>query len=78
MEQNSFLFFSIKTNFIQKVKAGTDYTLQSCHTAFIGDYFVEGHVPSDAITKLLSENPDIKGITVPGIKLELMFQGWNN
>jgi len=69
MEQNGFNVESIKTNdmYSAKVKAGIDYTLQSCHTAFIGNYFVEGHVPSDAITKLLLENPDIKGITVPGM-----------
>ena len=35
--------------------------------AFIGGYFVEGHVPHDAIKKLLSERPNIKGITVPGM-----------
>ena len=42
--------------FSAKVKAGIDVTLQSCHTAFIGGYFVEGHVPHDAIKKLLSES----------------------
>ena len=50
-----------------KVKAGIDVTLQSCHTGFIDGYFIEGHVPHDAITKLLTEKPNIKGITVPGM-----------
>lgn len=41
--------------------------LESCHTVIIGDYFVEGHVPLEAIEKLLSENPDIEGIGMPGM-----------
>ena len=41
--------------------------LQSCHTSVIGDYFVEGHVPSEAIEKLLNEKPDIAGIAMPGM-----------
>ena len=77
MQQNGFDIETIKTNdmFSAKVEAGIDVTLQSCHTAFIGGYFVEGHVPSDAITKLLSENPDIKGITVPGMPAGINVPG---
>jgi len=41
--------------------------LQSCHTSVIGDYFVEGHVPSEAIEKLIKEKPDIAGIAMPGM-----------
>jgi hypothetical protein len=41
------------------------FSMQSCHTAIIGDYFVEGHVPVEAIDKLLSEKPDIDGIALP-------------
>ena len=69
MEQNGLNVEAIKTNdmYSAKVKAGIDVTLQSCHTGFIEGYFVEGHVPFDAITKLLSERPDIKGITLPGM-----------
>lgn len=69
MEQNGLNVEAIKTNdmYSTKVKAGIDVTLQSCHTGFIEGYFVEGHVPYDAITKLLSERPNIKGITVPGM-----------
>jgi hypothetical protein len=40
--------------------------MQSCHTLFIDDYFIEGHVPMKAIEKLLTEKPDIDGITLPG------------
>jgi hypothetical protein len=40
---------------------------QSCHTALVGDYFIEGHVPVGAITKLLEEKPDVAGIILPGM-----------
>lgn len=41
--------------------------LQSCHTAKIGDYFVEGHIPAEAIEKLVADKPDIAGIAMPGM-----------
>ena len=69
MEENGFNVEAIKTEdmYSTKVNAGIDMSLSSCHTGFIGDYFVEGHVPHDAIEKLLNERPDIKGITGPGM-----------
>ena len=41
--------------------------MESCHTTIIGDYFVEGHVPIEAINKLLEEQPDIDGIALPNM-----------
>ena len=41
--------------------------MESCHTAVIGDYFVEGHVPIEAVEKLLAEKPDVDGIALPGM-----------
>jgi len=41
--------------------------LESCHTTILGKYFVEGHVPLEAIEKLLKEKPDIAGIGMPGM-----------
>lgn len=41
--------------------------LRSCHTAVIGEYLVEGHVPADVIQKMLKERPKIAGIAVPGM-----------
>ena len=41
--------------------------LRSCHISIIGDYFVEGHIPLEAIAKLISEKPDIAGIAMPGM-----------
>lgn len=41
--------------------------IESCHTTIIGDYFVEGHMPIEAIKKLLAEKPDILGIGLAGM-----------
>jgi len=41
--------------------------IQSCHTTLIENYIVEGHMPKQAIDKLLEERPDIAGIALPGM-----------
>jgi hypothetical protein len=41
--------------------------LQSCHTAIVGPYIVEGHVPADVVKKLLAEKPAVLGLAVPGM-----------
>ncbi|MBL8504745.1 DUF411 domain-containing protein [Methylobacillus glycogenes] len=43
--------------------------LASCHTALIGGYVVEGHVPVAAIQKLLKQKPNIIGISVPDMPM---------
>jgi hypothetical protein len=43
--------------------------MQSCHTTIIGKYFIEGHVPLEAINKLLKEQPSIDGIALPGMPI---------
>jgi len=48
-----------------KLKHNIPRNMESCHTMVVGDYFVEGHVPVEAINKLLSEKPDIDGISLP-------------
>ena len=50
-----------------KEKAGILPGQGSCHTAFIGDYVIEGHVPASDVDRLLAERPDAKGLTVPGM-----------
>jgi hypothetical protein len=50
-----------------KMSADVPEGLWSCHTAEIEGYVVEGHVPFAAIDRLLSERPDIEGISVPGM-----------
>jgi hypothetical protein len=48
-----------------KDKYGILHNKQSCHTIALGDYFIEGHVPMEAVKKLLAEKPDIDGIGLP-------------
>jgi hypothetical protein len=47
---------------------GVPRELGSCHTAVVGDYWVEGHVPADLIERIMVEKPDdVRGIAVPGM-----------
>jgi len=48
-----------------KDKYSIPYDKQSCHTMVMGDRFVEGHVPVEAIDKMLADSSDIDGITLP-------------
>lgn len=41
----------------------------SCHTAEIGGYFVEGHVPAQDVKRLLAERPAARGLAAPGMPL---------
>ncbi len=50
-----------------KNQQGIPTSMQSCHTTTIGNYFVEGHMPIEAVEKLLTEKPAIKGIAMPGM-----------
>ena len=50
-------------------KAGVPDRARSCHTAVIGGYFIEGHVPASDIHKLLRERPKARGIAVPGMPI---------
>lgn len=53
-----------------KMQLGIPKQLQSCHTSTVGGYFVEGHVPLEAVEKLLKEKPStVKGIAVPGMPM---------
>ena len=52
-----------------KQKYNIPLEMQSCHTTIIGKYFLEGHVPLEAINKLLKEQPDIDGIALPGMPI---------
>ena len=42
---------------------------QSCHTALVEGYVVEGHVPADVVARMLEEEPDIRGVAVPGMPI---------
>ena len=52
-----------------KRRAGIPPALSSCHTAIVGDYVIEGHVPAADIVRLLDERPRVAGLAVPGMPI---------
>lgn len=50
-----------------KAAQGVPSELQSCHTAIVDGYIIEGHVPAADIKRLLSERPKLRGLAVPGM-----------
>lgn len=69
MKDNDFEVTVHETNSLNPIKkdAGITPRLASCHTAFVGDYVIEGHVPASDVRKLLSEAPRARGLAVPGM-----------
>lgn len=71
LEANS---FAVKVNATDsaalerlKAQAGIGSKLAACHTAKIGGYVIEGHVPATDIKRLVAEHPEAIGLTVPGM-----------
>jgi hypothetical protein len=50
-----------------KASFGVPAALESCHTARVGAYIIEGHVPADLIVRLLTEQKPGRGLAVPGM-----------
>lgn len=50
-----------------KQARGVPDELQSCHTAVIDGYVIEGHVPAPDVVRLITERPRAKGLSVPGM-----------
>ncbi|HEX2724020.1 MAG TPA: DUF411 domain-containing protein [Gemmatimonadaceae bacterium] len=69
LEQNGFKVEVMDMPDLSAVKSkyGVKQELQACHTATVGDYTVEGHVPADLIHRMLKEKPAIAGLAVPGM-----------
>ena len=51
----------------RKDALGVPQRLRSCHTAKVGEYVIEGHVPAADVKHLLSEAPEVRGVAVPGM-----------
>jgi len=51
----------------QKARLGVPMAMGSCHTAEVGGYLVEGHVPADDVKRLLVEKPRARGLVLPGM-----------
>ncbi len=71
MQANGFEVKAINVDDVDKVKTaqGVPASAASCHTALVNGYVVEGHVPADAVLKMLKEKPAIAGIAVPGMPI---------
>lgn len=69
LEENGFEVEPVRTEELAEIKdnLGIPPDMRSCHTAMAEGYFVEGHVPVEAIRKLLEEQPPIDGIALPGM-----------
>ncbi|MGR4066733.1 DUF411 domain-containing protein [Billgrantia sp. C5P2] len=69
LEEEGFEVRQHKTRDMRSVKIehGVTPELASCHTALIEGYVIEGHVPAADIKRLLEEQPDVAGLTVPGM-----------
>lgn len=72
LKENGFEVRDVETGDVPAVKQrlGVPAQLGSCHTAEVGGYVIEGHVPADVVQRLLEEQPsDIAGIAVPGMPI---------
>ena len=69
LRQNGFKVVTHDMDDLSEIKAGAGVPapLQTCHTALVGGYVVEGHVPAEVIYRLLKEKPKIVGLAVPGM-----------
>lgn len=54
---------------VLKDKHGVPAKTRSCHTALVGGYVIEGHVPAAEIQRLLKEKPKVAGLAVPGMPI---------
>ena len=71
LESNGFVVEAKNTNKLDSIKRelGIEPQFQACHTAKIGNYVIEGHVPASDIKKMLADKPDIHGLAVPGMPM---------
>ena len=71
LESNGFSVNATDVPDVTPIKAenGLPPRLASCHTAFVGGYIVEGHVPAQDIQRLLRERPKVSGLAVPGMPI---------
>ena len=71
MRTHGFKVKEVATTQMGQVKgeAGVPQALGSCHTAKVGGYVVEGHVPAADVRRMLTEKPAIAGISAPGMPM---------
>ncbi len=71
VRQEGFTVEVIETSELNRIRTalGVPQELAACHTAEIGGYVVEGHVPADSIRRLINEKPQGRGLAVPGMPI---------
>lgn len=71
MRSNGFKVKELVSNDMSSIKLAHGLTreLASCHTAVIDGYVIEGHVPAVDVKRLLAEQPEVAGLSVPGMPL---------
>ncbi len=71
LERNGFSATVVEAASMQAIKEqhGVPPELHSCHTAEVGGYAIEGHVPEAAIRRLLAQRPAGRGLAVPGMPI---------
>ncbi len=69
LRHNGFRVTAVSTNDLTVMgeKYGIPDNLQPCHISLVGGYVVGGHIPIEVVNRLLSEKPQITGITLPGM-----------
>jgi hypothetical protein len=69
LRDNGFKVKTVSTNDLTMMgqKYGIPDDMQPCHISLIGGYVVGGHIPIEVVNRLLSEKPQIAGITLPGM-----------
>jgi len=71
MRANGFKVKEVATGEMGAIKrtAGVPQALGSCHTAKVGGYVVEGHVPAADVKRMVADKPAITGISAPGMPM---------
>jgi hypothetical protein len=71
LQQHGFTTRVTDTNDMASIKAqrGVPARAQSCHTAVVDGYVLEGHVPAADVQRLLRERPAVAGLAVPGMPI---------
>lgn len=71
LRETGFAVEEVETHDLVSVKRryGVPFQLSTCHTAVVGEYVIEGHVPAPDIQRLLRERPPAVGLVVPGMPM---------
>ncbi|MDY0072430.1 MAG: DUF411 domain-containing protein [Thauera sp.] len=71
MRENGFKVREVISQEMSLIKrqTGVPARLASCHTAKVGNYVIEGHVPASDVRRLLNEQPAVRGLAAPGMPL---------